>query len=88
MELVFVADDDAETVKAMLFFVELHAKGSEMRFAAVPVGVEFLLEDLSCLDIEGAPLRVEMLEDLEWRGVAVGDSLCFYLLSLSVVAPI
>ena len=44
-----------------------------MHFAAVPVCVEFLLEDLASLDVERAPTSVEMLEDLKWGGVSVGS---------------
>ena len=73
MELVFVADDDAQLVESTLLFVELHAKGSNVHLAVVPIRIEFLLEDLACLDIERAPTSLEMLKDLDGGGVAIGS---------------
>ena len=73
LKLIFVADDDSQTVKATLLLVELHAERCEVRLAAVPIGIELLLEDLASLDVERAPSSIEMPEDLDWCGVAVGS---------------
>ena len=73
LKLIFVADDDSQTVKATLLLVELHAERCEVPLAAVPIGIELLLEDLVSLDVERAPSSIEMPEDLDWCGVAVGS---------------
>ena len=52
--------------------MELHAECCEVRFAAVPGCVEFLFEDFASLDHKRAPACVDMVQDLDWGGVAIG----------------
>jgi hypothetical protein len=75
LELVFITDDNNKMVKPTLLLVKLHAKCREVCLAAtVPVGVEFLFEDLARLDVERAPTSIKMLKDLDGGSVAIGST--------------
>jgi hypothetical protein len=68
----------AKAVEPMLLLVELHSECREVG-VRIPVGVELLLEYLFAMDVEGAPVCVEVGEDLDGGDVAVG---CADLLEL------
>ena len=48
-------------------------------FVSVPFCVVFLFDDLLCLDVEGTPAFVQMLQDLEWSDVAIRREAIFEL---------
>ncbi len=72
LELVLVADDDAEAVELVLLLVVLHSECCEVG-VWVPVGIELFLEYLFAMDVKGAPACVEVGEDLDGGDVAVSS---------------
>ncbi len=78
LELILIADDNAEAVEPILLLVQLHSKCCEVG-VGIPVGVELLLEYLFAMDVKGAPACVEVGEDLDGGDVAID---CVDLLEL------
>ncbi len=54
----------------VLVIVEPLPEGSEV-LVAIPFGKVCILQLLLCLNVEGAPYRVQMLKDLEWGDVTI-----------------
>jgi hypothetical protein len=78
LELVVVSDGDVRLDEGTLIIIKALPECREV-FVSVPFYVVFLFEDLLCLDVEGTPAFVQMLQDLEWSDVAIRREAMFEL---------
>jgi hypothetical protein len=78
LELVIVGDGDVRSDKGALIIIEALPECRKV-FVSVPFCVVFLFDDLLCLDVEGTPVFVPMLQDLEWSDVGIRREAMFEL---------
>jgi hypothetical protein len=78
LELVAISNGDVQSDKGALIIIEALPKCREV-FVSIPFCVVFLFEDLLCLEVEGTPAFVQMLQDLEGSDVAICREAMFEL---------
>jgi hypothetical protein len=78
LELVVVNNGDIGSDEGALIIIEALPKCREV-FVSVPFCVVFIFWDLLCLDVEGTPAFVQMLQDLEWSNVGICREAMFEL---------
>ncbi len=78
LELVVVGNGDVRSDKGTLIIIKALPECREV-FVSIPFCVVFLFADLLCLDVEGTPGFVQMLQDLKWSDVAICHEAMFEL---------